>query len=86
MREVLVPQPLYYFYACGAAFNQVFVAKKHVHGTIVLAGVEAFLDSEWPERIASCIAVEAAADISLKKNQLAYRTATADADGAVPRC
>lgn len=46
--------------------------------------LEAFLDLEWPEWIASCTAVEAAAGISLRKNQLAYRTATAEADGTVP--
>lgn len=46
--------------------------------------LEAFLDSEWPEWAASCAAIEATAGISLKKNQLAYRTATAKAEGSVP--
>ena len=46
--------------------------------------LEAFLNLEWPEWIISCTTVEAAAGISLRKNQLAYRTATAAADGIVP--
>lgn len=46
--------------------------------------LEAFLDSEWPEWITSCASVETAAGISLKKNQLAYRTATVKAEGSIP--
>ncbi len=46
--------------------------------------LEAFLDSEWPEWTASCADVEADAGVSLKKNQLAYRTATVNAEGSVP--
>lgn len=46
--------------------------------------LEAYLKSQWPEWAASCAAVEAAAGVSLKKNQLAYRTATAGAEGDVP--
>lgn len=46
--------------------------------------LEAFLSANWPEWIASCNDVEAAAGISLAKNQLAYRTATLRAEGAVP--
>lgn len=46
--------------------------------------LESFLQSEWPEWADSCAIVETAAGVSLKKNQLAYRTATAQAGGAVP--
>ena len=46
--------------------------------------LEAFLSSSWPEWVTECNAVEAAAGISLAKNQFAYRTATLKADGAVP--
>lgn len=46
--------------------------------------LEAYLDSNWPEWAVSCSAVEAAAGVSLKKNQLAYRAATAKAEGTVP--
>jgi predicted ATP-dependent endonuclease of OLD family len=46
--------------------------------------LEAFLSEQWPEWITACKALEAAASISLAKNQLAYRTATLNAGGAVP--
>ena len=46
--------------------------------------LEAFLTTEWPEWVASCAAVEATAGVSLRKNQFAYRTATAEAQGSVP--
>lgn len=46
--------------------------------------LEAFLDSEWPEWTVSCANVESTAGISLKKNQLAYRTATTKAEGTIP--
>jgi len=46
--------------------------------------LEAFLSASWPQWITACNDVEAAAGISLKKNQLAYRTATLKAEGAVP--
>lgn len=46
--------------------------------------LEAFLCSDWPEWVSACKAVEAAAGVSLVKNQLAYRTATLEAMGAVP--
>ena len=46
--------------------------------------LEAFLSSNWPEWITACTNVEAAAGINLMKNQLAYRTATLEAAGAVP--
>jgi hypothetical protein len=46
--------------------------------------VEAFLSTNWPEWIIACNNVEATAGINLTKNQLAYRTATLKAEGAVP--
>lgn len=46
--------------------------------------LETFLGSDWPEWTTACEAVEAAAGISLAKNQLAYRTATLEAAGTVP--
>jgi putative ATP-dependent endonuclease of OLD family len=46
--------------------------------------LEALLSTSWPEWITACNDVEVAAGISLKKNQLAYRTATLNAKGAVP--
>lgn len=46
--------------------------------------LEAFLSANWPEWFTACSDVEAAAGIKLKKNQLAYRTATLKAGGAVP--
>ncbi|MFQ1746349.1 ATP-dependent nuclease [Aeromonas dhakensis] len=46
--------------------------------------LETFLLENWPEWITTCGEVEAAAGISLAKNQLAYRTATLNAEGVVP--
>lgn len=46
--------------------------------------LEAFLSTDWPEWVTACDDVEAAAGISLAKNQLAYRTATLKADGEAP--
>ncbi len=46
--------------------------------------LETFLLENWPEWITTCSEVEAAAGISLAKNQLAYRTATLNAEGVVP--
>jgi predicted ATP-dependent endonuclease of OLD family len=46
--------------------------------------LEAFLSANWTEWITACSNVEAAAGISLAKNQLAYRTATLKAEGVVP--
>jgi len=46
--------------------------------------LETFMSENWPEWITACNDVEASAGISLKKNSLAYRTATLKADGAVP--
>lgn len=46
--------------------------------------LEAFLTTNWPEWVTACDAVEAAAGVSLAKNQLAYRTATVEAEGSVP--
>ena len=46
--------------------------------------LEPFLLANWPEWVTACNDIEAAAGISLKKNQFAYRTATLKAEGAVP--
>ncbi|MBZ0095837.1 MAG: ATP-dependent endonuclease [Sulfuricella sp.] len=46
--------------------------------------LETFLLENWPEWITSCNEVEATAGIILGKNQLAYRTATLKAEGAIP--
>lgn len=46
--------------------------------------LEAFLSTNWPEWVTACNDVEVAAGIRLKKNQLAYRTATLKAEGEVP--
>lgn len=46
--------------------------------------LESFLSVNWTEWVTACQNVEAAAGISLAKNQLAYRTATLKADGVVP--
>lgn len=46
--------------------------------------LEAFLSASWPEWITTCNDFEAATGIRLSKNQLAYRTATLKAEGAVP--
>lgn len=62
-----------------------FPAQK-VEQSVAIFGdhLEAFLNLEWPEWTASCSALEEAAGISLKKNQLAYRSATAKAEGDIP--
>ncbi|MFL9877337.1 ATP-dependent endonuclease [Herbaspirillum rhizosphaerae] len=46
--------------------------------------LEAFLATNWAEWISACNDVEAAAGISLSKNQLAYRMATLKTQGVVP--
>lgn len=46
--------------------------------------LEAFLSANWGEWGVACKKVEADAGINLAKNQLAYRTATLKAEGAVP--
>lgn len=46
--------------------------------------LEAFLSANWTEWVTACNNLEAAAGISLVKNQLAYRTATLKAEGKVP--
>ena len=46
--------------------------------------LEAFLSETWTEWITACNNVEAAAGISLAKNQLTYRAATLKAGGTVP--
>lgn len=46
--------------------------------------LESFLIASWPEWLTACNELEAATGVSLVKNQLAYRTATLKAEGAVP--
>lgn len=46
--------------------------------------IEVFLSGNWPEWSVSYSNVEAEAGINFAKNQLAYRMATAKAEGAVP--
>ncbi len=46
--------------------------------------LESFLSDNWKEWFAACESVEADTHIKLSKNQLAYRTATLRAEGAVP--
>lgn len=46
--------------------------------------LESFLDAEWPEWRASCQVMEAATEVSLRKNHHAYRTATLQAAGNIP--
>lgn len=46
--------------------------------------LETFLSENWPEWFTACNNLEAAAGISLAKNQRAYRTATLEASGTVP--
>ncbi|HAT2191594.1 TPA: ATP-dependent endonuclease, partial [Citrobacter freundii] len=46
--------------------------------------LESFLVANWTEWLTACSEIEAATGISLSKNQLAYRTATLKAAGAVP--
>jgi putative ATP-dependent endonuclease of OLD family len=46
--------------------------------------LESYLDANWPEWTASCLAIEASAGVELSKNQYAYRAATIEAAGAVP--
>jgi len=58
-----------------AVLDQVAIFEDHL---------ETFLEKEWPEWKESCERIEAATGIHLAKNQLAYRSATLDAEGAVP--
>ena len=46
--------------------------------------LESFLIANWPEWLTACNELEAATGVSLVKNQLAYRTATLQAQGSVP--
>jgi len=55
--------------------NEVAIFEDHL---------EAFLSTNWPEWNTACDNVETTAGISLAKNQLAYRTATLEAEGTVP--
>jgi len=43
-----------------------------------------FFKPNWPEWVTSYAKIEAAAEIQLRKNQYAYRTATLEAKGSVP--
>lgn len=72
---------LKYFGCAEEDFPSAIVAEKVA---IFEDHIETFLSEKWPEWISACKDVEAAAGISLKKNQLAYRTATLKAEGAVP--
>lgn len=46
--------------------------------------LEAFLGANWPEWGGSCQTVEQTSGVTLSKNQLAYRTATLEAEGTIP--
>jgi putative ATP-dependent endonuclease of the OLD family len=46
--------------------------------------IETYLSASWPEWLMACEEVRAVAGINFRKNQLAYRTATLMAKGAVP--
>lgn len=46
--------------------------------------LESFLSTNWPEWIIACRELEAAAGISLAKNELTYRSATLNAAGEIP--
>lgn len=46
--------------------------------------LESFLIANWPEWLTACNELEATTGVSLVKNQLAYRTATLQAQGTVP--
>lgn len=59
----------------ACVLNEVAIFEDHL---------ESLLSEKWPEWVAACAEIEAAAGISLAKNQLAYRTATLKAAGAVP--
>lgn len=59
----------------ASVLNEVAIFEDHL---------ESLLSEKWPEWVAACTEIEAAAGISLAKNQLAYRTATLKAAGAVP--
>lgn len=47
--------------------------------------LESFLGKEWPEWAEACAQLEVESGVSLRKNQSAYRTATARAVGSVPQ-
>jgi hypothetical protein len=54
------------------------------HVSIFEDHLESFLAVNWPEWEAACKNMEIASGINLAKNQLAYRTATLHATGALP--
>ena len=67
------------------------IAEENFPGATVSATVaifedhlESFLIANWPEWLTACNELEAATGVSLVKNQLAYRTATLQAQGSVP--
>lgn len=51
---------------------------------ILSDNLESFLLEEWPDWGSACTRLETDAGISLQKNQLAYRTATLEAEGEIP--
>lgn len=62
-------------FPCSGVLDEVAIFEDHL---------ESFLSEKWPEWVAACNEIEAATGFSLAKNQLAYRTATLKAAGAVP--
>jgi predicted ATP-dependent endonuclease of OLD family len=72
---------LKYFGRAEEDFPSAFIAE---NVAIFEDHLEAFLTVNWPEWATACAAVEAAAGITLAKNQLAYRAATLEAAGSVP--
>ncbi|WP_150117161.1 hypothetical protein [Arthrobacter sp. ERGS1:01] len=46
--------------------------------------LEALLESEWPEWVAACTALESESGVVLQKNQMGYRSATVRATGTPP--
>ncbi|MDM0077645.1 AAA family ATPase [Variovorax sp. J2P1-59] len=59
----------------GVVANEVAIFEDHL---------EAFLSTTWTEWVTACKNIQAATGISPAKNQLAYRKATLEAEGAVP--
>lgn len=58
-----------------------------VGGGVAIFGdhIEEVISKTWPEWVTACGEIEAAAGISLAKNQFAYRVATLKAKGVVPK-
>jgi len=59
----------------ASVLNEVAIFEDHL---------ESLLSEEWPEWVTACNQIEVVAGINIAKNQLAYRTATLKAAGAVP--